>query len=672
MAEQETMVLGIVGMSPKGTYNSETEYEKLNIVTYQGSSYCAKKDTLGNLPTDTEYWDLIAEKGDTGSQGLTGPQGPQGIPGAPSGSPLAASSTDDMTDTTQIYVNTTDGKWYYYDSDNETWQIGGTYQSTGISDGSVSGIKTTFFNKSLNELRFEDGTISDIGITATIQDGVIILNGTATDDGYINVPNLNTTAKTGLYRLQMCNNYAYDEHLLVNYSIYGGAQTEGLSTYNPIIVALNNTYISRIRLRVFDNITYTNKAIYPMLVDENNYTTLKSDTFKSEDKLLISSSIFDIGKKVIDVSNTNFITKSYNLVNPDELIDGYATGQNKGILNFQGSGASYKTAIIYNNSNSSKTYYVYPKYRLYGILQNSGSNGSFTNYQTASTEPGFITVPAHARLNVSFYTSDLNSIMIAESVEAVPFKPYEYTINHLDLNNKINDIHNANILYGKKYVAFGDSFTHGDFNHAPEDDYHITDGRYYGELKVYPFIIGNRNNMTVINKAKNGMTLASRGDSTNSMIQTQNYQSLDADVDYITIKIGINDDADHQNLPLGTIDSSDTSTFYGAYNTVLTYLITNYPNAKIGLIATNGSTSDIVTATINIGAKYGIPVLNESTDTHVPLLIRTNRTDVPDTIKAIRNNNWYVSTTTGSVNYHPNAKCHEYESSIIENFLRSL
>jgi hypothetical protein len=52
-----------------------------------------------------------------------------------SGSPLAASSTAEMTDTTKIYVNTTDGKWYYYDGDS--WEIGGTYQSTEIASGSI-------------------------------------------------------------------------------------------------------------------------------------------------------------------------------------------------------------------------------------------------------------------------------------------------------------------------------------------------------------------------------------------------------------------------------------------------------------------------------------------------------------------------------------------------------
>ncbi len=53
-----------------------------------------------------------------------------------SGSPLVASSTAGMTNTNRIYVNTTDGKWYYYDGDS--WEIGGTYQSTGISDNSIT------------------------------------------------------------------------------------------------------------------------------------------------------------------------------------------------------------------------------------------------------------------------------------------------------------------------------------------------------------------------------------------------------------------------------------------------------------------------------------------------------------------------------------------------------
>ena len=53
-----------------------------------------------------------------------------------SGSPLVASSTSEMTDTDKIYVNTTNGYWYYYNG--TTWTQGGIYQSSGISDKSIT------------------------------------------------------------------------------------------------------------------------------------------------------------------------------------------------------------------------------------------------------------------------------------------------------------------------------------------------------------------------------------------------------------------------------------------------------------------------------------------------------------------------------------------------------
>ena len=49
-----------------------------------------------------------------------------------------------MTDTTKLYVNTTDGKWYYYDNE---WKIGGNYQSIGISDKSINIEKTDFIER---------------------------------------------------------------------------------------------------------------------------------------------------------------------------------------------------------------------------------------------------------------------------------------------------------------------------------------------------------------------------------------------------------------------------------------------------------------------------------------------------------------------------------------------
>ena len=51
---------GRVLILPKGTFNASTAYEMLDFVSYQGSTYVAKKGTQGNLPTNSEYWQLMA------------------------------------------------------------------------------------------------------------------------------------------------------------------------------------------------------------------------------------------------------------------------------------------------------------------------------------------------------------------------------------------------------------------------------------------------------------------------------------------------------------------------------------------------------------------------------------------------------------------------------------
>jgi hypothetical protein len=76
----------------RGAYSNTTTYSYNDAVAYNGSSYIYKDnlDTVGNLPTNSTYWNVIALKGsvgDTGPQGIQGPkgdtgsQGPQGIQG---------------------------------------------------------------------------------------------------------------------------------------------------------------------------------------------------------------------------------------------------------------------------------------------------------------------------------------------------------------------------------------------------------------------------------------------------------------------------------------------------------------------------------------------------------------------------------------------------------------
>ena len=78
-------VLVIAGtFNPRGEYDNSTDYAIGDAVSYDGSSYIMYADApAGTLPTDTDYWQLIAEKGDQGDQGDQGDPGVPGTPGTP-------------------------------------------------------------------------------------------------------------------------------------------------------------------------------------------------------------------------------------------------------------------------------------------------------------------------------------------------------------------------------------------------------------------------------------------------------------------------------------------------------------------------------------------------------------------------------------------------------------
>ena len=62
--------LGKVAYFNKGVYNSETTYEINDVVSYSGSSYVSMvNENRGNLPTNINYWNVVAETGKTGETG---------------------------------------------------------------------------------------------------------------------------------------------------------------------------------------------------------------------------------------------------------------------------------------------------------------------------------------------------------------------------------------------------------------------------------------------------------------------------------------------------------------------------------------------------------------------------------------------------------------------------
>jgi hypothetical protein len=60
------------GFNFRGEFNPLELYQIADSVSYQGSSYVAIQDTVGNLPTNAAFWQLVAEKGSDGAQGPAG------------------------------------------------------------------------------------------------------------------------------------------------------------------------------------------------------------------------------------------------------------------------------------------------------------------------------------------------------------------------------------------------------------------------------------------------------------------------------------------------------------------------------------------------------------------------------------------------------------------------
>ena len=188
---------------------------------------------------------------------------------------------------------------------------------------------------------------------------------------------------------------------------------------------------------------------------------------------------------------------------------------------------------------------------------------------------------------------------------------------------------------------------------------------------MYPFFIGARNNMNVVNLAKGGATITRVENGTDQMFSVDVYKTIPLDADYLTLKFGINDKA--YGVSVGSIDDSTDSTFYGAWNIVMEYIVTNLPYCKVGIIISNGITGDnaeeYAEATRNIARKWGVPYLDETGDENVSLLHRTLRDDVVcDTARNARMSAFRISDSDS----HPNAKAHEFESTIVEDFLRRL
>lgn len=226
----------------------------------------------------------------------------------------------------------------------------------------------------------------------------------------------------------------------------------------------------------------------------------------------------------------------------------------------------------------------------------------------------------------------------------------------------------CNNLSCATWYVTGDSFSHGDWTDvdpAPR----IPEGKYAGELPVYSYLIGNRTGCNVKNISANGSTISYVAGSgftkpSTGLLYTNDF----SDANIITIYYGINDS--HAKVPIGSIDDTDPTTFYGAFNTTIEYITKHYPKARIGIIVSNGcETEDYPNATVEVAKKWGIPYLDLDAGVNgVTMLSSSPRNPATPEEKQAIFEQQRVCTTNG----HPNEYAHALESELIEDWLQTL
>lgn len=383
-------------------------------------------------------------------------------------------------------------------------------------------------------------------------------------------------------------------------------------------------------------------------------------------KYLCASSVSNTTLFVNGIKNTGLITDI--LMNVDE---DYFLFKQRIVISKVDGYYSYNRKFNASTTNTSyKSNFIRVKEGMTFSLTSSGY-ASTLNYITYNANMEMVSI-----VKGQTYTSE--QITIPAGIRYIEFFSYEDSVLVVtcdQLTYESSGGGGGNILAGKTYVAIGDSFT------APIGSEVIEGGRYDGQSKVYPYIIGNRNDMNVLNQGQSGSVL-------NGYLANARYNSIPAEVDYITIWYGINDWG--HSISVGTIDDEPTTisaerdtTTCGGFNFFFKWLLTNRPLAHIGVIITDFCEQTRREAIMACCEKWGIPYLDLYDPTIPMIRTRGNTRYTHDTAiaplgyvevcaeaKALRNT--IFSTDPANTNMHPNNTCHEWQSNLIEQFMRGL
>ena len=336
-----------------------------------------------------------------------------------SGSPLVASSTAGMTDTTKVYVNTTDGKWYYYDGDS--WEIGGTYQSTGLDTNSVH---FNNLDSTLDTMLFRES--SDVSQLGTIYYS-------NTDSSY---------NMTSFFYLKKGSSISVSDDFLANYK-WKLMEVIGLNSYNNLFTFTTDSSktMSKDALCVFawqpidetwSESTYTVDRFHNL--DNNDITSITyyypkfTENFLLEDldgSFLNSCFVFANQQtlsgtiKMIHTRNTMRLCQCRAIKSKFDIKFSIKTGYKYGIVTYESDGITRKADTGWMTDD-----YILPANSLFTVVFAKSNDAAFTDLYTMYHDK-ILTMTSYGDIN--FIKTTINNLGIAN---------YYYNGEKLDTKNK--------------------------------------------------------------------------------------------------------------------------------------------------------------------------------------------------------------------------------------------
>ena len=147
-----------LGVASKGTYSGATQYYVNDIVLYNSSSYICILASIGNLPTNGTYWNLLVQAGAVSSVAQTFTGGIVSV----AGSPITGSGTLALT-----VAGTSGGVPYF--SSGSTWASSAALASNALVVGGGAGAAPATVTTGTGVLTFL-GTPSSANLLSAMTD----------------------------------------------------------------------------------------------------------------------------------------------------------------------------------------------------------------------------------------------------------------------------------------------------------------------------------------------------------------------------------------------------------------------------------------------------------------------------------------------------------------------